>query len=152
MRLAIAQARAGMAQGQWPYGACLVKDDEVVSCAHNVTRSRMDPTAHAEIQAIREGGAKLQSLDLTGCELYTTCAPCPMCFSACHHASVSTIIYGVMYCVISHIVRPFPGNLSAEMRHTIFRIRALKHINALIELEIIYNKGETVLGYFRIPT
>jgi len=65
MRLAIAKAREGMAQGQWPCGACLVQDDEVVSCAHNVTRSRMDPTAHAEIQAIREGGAKLKSLDLT---------------------------------------------------------------------------------------
>lgn len=94
MRLAREEARAGMAQGQWPYGACLVKDDEVVLCAHNVTRSRMDPTAHAEIQAIREGCAKLKSLDLTGCELYTTCEPCPRCFSACHHASVATIIYG----------------------------------------------------------
>ena len=93
MRLAIEKAREGMAQGQWPYGACLVKDEEVVACAHNMTRSRMDPTAHAEIQAIREGCAKLKSLDLTECELYTTCEPCPMCFSACHRASVSTIIY-----------------------------------------------------------
>ena len=69
MRLALEKAREGMAQGQWPYEAFLVKDDEVVSGAHNVTRSRMDPTAHAEMQARREGGAKLKSLDLTGCEL-----------------------------------------------------------------------------------
>ena len=145
-------AREGMAQGQWPYGACLVKDDDVVSGAHKVTRSRMDPTAHAEIQAIREGDAKRKSLDLTGCELYTTCEPCPRCFSACHHVSVSTIIYGVMYGIMSHAVRPFPGHLSAEMRHAVLRQRALEHMHALSALEIMSHKGETVVGSFRIPT
>ena len=94
MRLAIEKAREGVAQGQWPYGACLVKQDEVVACVHNVTRANMDPTGHAETHALREGCLKLNSLDLTGCEMYATCEPCPMCFAACHNAGVSTIVYG----------------------------------------------------------
>jgi tRNA(Arg) A34 adenosine deaminase TadA len=94
MRLAIERARAGMAQGQWPYGACLVQEGEVIACVHNVNRTTMDPTAHAEIHALREGCVKLQSLDLTGCEIYATCEPCPMCFTACPNAKVSSIVYG----------------------------------------------------------
>ena len=94
MRFAIEKAREGATQGQWPYGACLVKNDEVVTCGYSVVRQGMDPTAHAEIQAIRESCAKLKSLDLTGCEMYATCEPCPMCFTACHSAKVSTIVYG----------------------------------------------------------
>ena len=94
MRLAIERAREGMAQGQWPYGACLVKEGEVIACVHNVNRATMDPTAHAEIQALREGCVTLKNLDLTGCEIYSTCEPCPMCFTACHHAKVSIVVYG----------------------------------------------------------
>ena len=54
----------------------------------------MDPTAHAEIQAMRESCAKLSSMDLTGCEIYATCEPCPMCFYACYSAGISRIVYG----------------------------------------------------------
>lgn len=93
MRLAIEKAREGVAKGQWPYGACVVKGDEMVSCAHNVSRATLDPTAHAEIEALREACINLKSPDLTGCEIYATSEPCPMCFTACHHAGVSTIIY-----------------------------------------------------------
>ena len=93
MRLAIEKAREGVAQGQWPYGACLVKQDEVVACVHNVARADMDPTGHAETHALRVGALKLNSLDLTGCEMYATCEPCPMAFTACHNANVSTIVY-----------------------------------------------------------
>ena len=94
MKLALQRAREGMAQGLSPYGACLVKEGEVIACVHNVTRATMDPTAHAEIHALRDGCVKLQSLDLTGCEIYATCEPCPMCFTACHNAKVSSIVYG----------------------------------------------------------
>lgn len=93
MRLTLEMAREGAGRGQWPFGACLVRGDEVVSCRYNETRANRDPTAHAEIQVLREGCTKLKSLDLTGCELYATCEPCPMCFYACHAARVATIIY-----------------------------------------------------------
>ena len=95
MRLAIEKAREGVTQGQWPYGACLVKGDDVVSCVHNVTLGNLDPTGHAETHALREGCLKLKSLDLTGSEIYATCEPCPMCFTACHIARVSAIVYGI---------------------------------------------------------
>lgn len=94
MKLAIEKAHEGATEGQSPFGACLVKEGEVVSCVHNLTRTSIDPTAHAEIQALRESCVKLKSLDLTGCEIYSTCEPCPMCFTACHYAKVSTIVYG----------------------------------------------------------
>ena len=94
MKLAIEKAHEGATEGQPPFGACLVKEGEVISCVHNMTRTSMDLTAHAEIQALRESWVKLKSLDLTGCEIYATCEPCPMCFTACHYANVSTIVYG----------------------------------------------------------
>ncbi|HEV8540724.1 MAG TPA: nucleoside deaminase [Nitrospiraceae bacterium] len=94
MRLAVEAAREGIAKGQTPFGACLVKDGAVVSCVHNVVWERTDITAHAEIHAIREACRILKTVDLTGCAIYSTCEPCPMCFSASHWARLSMIHYG----------------------------------------------------------
>ena len=94
MRLAIAKARQGIRRGQTPFGACLVKDGRVVSCAHNSVWGGWDITAHAELNAIRQACRKLRTIDLSGCTVYSTCEPCPMCFSACHWARVSRIVYG----------------------------------------------------------
>ncbi len=94
MRLAIAKAREGIAAGQTPFGACLVKADRVIACAHNVVWASLDSTAHAEVQAIRNACAALTTIDLSGCVLYSTCEPCPMCFSAAHWARLARIVYG----------------------------------------------------------
>ena len=94
MRLAIIKAQQGIENGQTPFGACIAKDGEVVSCAHNAVWEGTDITAHAEIHAIREACKKLHTVDLSGCVIYSTCEPCPMCFSACHWAKISTIVYG----------------------------------------------------------
>jgi tRNA(Arg) A34 adenosine deaminase TadA len=94
MRLAIRVAMQGIEQGQTPFGACLVKDGSVISCAHNVVWDSLDITAHAEIHAIREACRILQTVNLSGCILYSTCEPCPMCFSACHWARIAGIVYG----------------------------------------------------------
>lgn len=94
MRLAIVKAKEGIEKGQTPFGACIVRDGEVISCAHNEVWKRMDITAHAEICAIREACKKLGTVDLSGCVIYSTCEPCPMCFSACHWAKISKIVYG----------------------------------------------------------
>jgi len=94
MRLAIEKAKVGIASGQAPFGACIVKDDEVVSCEHNIVWRTTDSTAHAEVTAIRVACKALQTIDLQGCVLYSTCEPCPMCFSAAHWAKISTIVYG----------------------------------------------------------
>ncbi|MCF6156915.1 MAG: nucleoside deaminase [Candidatus Brocadia sp.] len=95
MRLAISKARQGIENGQTPFGVCITKEGEVVSCVHNIVWESMDITAHAEIHAIREACKKLNTVDLSGCIVYSTCEPCPMCFSACHWAKISKIIYGV---------------------------------------------------------
>jgi len=94
MRLAIAKAKEGLVAGQSPFGACISRGREVVSCEHNVVWQTTDITAHAEIHAIREACRKLHTIDLSGCMIYSTCEPCPMCFSACHWARISKIFYG----------------------------------------------------------
>jgi guanine deaminase len=94
IRMAIGKAKEGIAQGQTPFGACIVKDDEVIACEHNVVWKTSDITAHAEIHAIREACKKLGTIDLSGTVIYSTCEPCPMCFSAIHWAKISKIIYG----------------------------------------------------------
>jgi len=94
MRLAIGTARQGVESGQSPFGACIVRSGEVVSCEHNVVWQTTDITAHAEIHAIREACRKLRSIDLSGCVIYSTCEPCPMCCSTCQWARISKIVYG----------------------------------------------------------
>jgi len=94
MRLAIEKAREGIRKDQTPFGACVVKDGRVISCEHNVVRKQSDSTAHAEMMAIRKAHSKLRTIDLSTCEIYSTCEPCPMCFSACHWAKISKITYG----------------------------------------------------------
>lgn len=94
MRLAIAKAREGVAAGQTPFGACVVRGDEAVAVAHNVVLATTDITAHAEVTAIREACRALGTVDLGGCVIYSTCEPCPMCFSACHWANLDRIVYG----------------------------------------------------------
>lgn len=94
MRIAISKARQGVEKGQTPFGVCITKEGEIVSCVHNIVWESTDITAHAEIHAIREACKKLNTVDLSGCIVYSTCEPCPMCFSACHWAKISKIIYG----------------------------------------------------------
>lgn len=94
MQLAIAKAREGMAQGQTPFGACIVRDGRVVACEHNAVWALTDSTAHAEVQAIRVACRTLGTVDLSGCTIYSTCEPCPMCFGAIHWAKISTIVFG----------------------------------------------------------
>ena len=94
MELAIGEAQAGIDQGQSPFGCCIVKDGRVVACAHNTVWATGDPTAHAEVNAIRLAARHLGTIDLSGCTLYTTCEPCPMCYSAAHWARVSKVVFG----------------------------------------------------------
>ena len=94
MRLAIRKAREGITKGQTPFAACIVRNGRVIACEHNLVWRTTDITAHAEITAIRRACARLKTIDLSGCVLYSTCEPCPMCFSACHWARIGTIVYG----------------------------------------------------------
>lgn len=77
-----------------PFGAVIVKDGEVVGIGNNQVVKTNDPTAHAEITAIRNACKTLDTFDLSGCELYTSCYPCPMCLSAIIWANIKTVYYG----------------------------------------------------------
>jgi guanine deaminase len=94
MREAIQLSREGMAGGRGgPFGCVIVRDGTVVARGNNRVTSTCDPTAHAEVVAIREACASLRTFDLSGCQLYTSCEPCPMCLAAIYWARLDTIFY-----------------------------------------------------------
>jgi len=93
MRLALEQARVGAGDGEVPIGAVIVKDGEVIVMAHNLTRTLPDPTAHAELLAIRRAAQTLGQERLDGCELWVTLEPCAMCAGAIAHARIAKVYY-----------------------------------------------------------
>lgn len=94
MRMAIEKCRKGILKGQSPFGACIVKDGQVIALEHNVVWETTDITAHAEVTAIRAACRNIDDIDLTDTVIYSTTEPCPMCFSASHWARIGTIVYG----------------------------------------------------------
>ena len=94
MRRAIALSEKALHSGQGgPFGALIVKDERIIAEGHNRVTSANDPTAHAEIVAIREACRVLNDFRLHGCEIYTSCEPCPMCLGAIYWARVDHIYY-----------------------------------------------------------
>ena len=77
-----------------PFGACIVKNNKIIGKGNNSVLKDNDPTAHAEINAIRDACKKLNTYDLSGCTIYTTCYPCPMCLSAIIWANIDKVYYG----------------------------------------------------------
>lgn len=95
MKEAIEQARIGIKNGDGgPFGCVIVKDNTVIGRGHNRVVSDNDPTCHGEVAAIRDACKNLNTFDLTGCELYTTGEPCPMCLAACLWANIKKVYYG----------------------------------------------------------
>lgn len=94
MREAIRMARANVAEGGGPFGAVVVKDGKIVGRGVNRVTASCDPTAHAEVCALRDAARTLGDFNLGGAAVYTTCEPCPMCLGAIYWARVSKIFYG----------------------------------------------------------
>ncbi len=95
MKMAINEAKKGIElQHGGPFGAVVVKEGKVIAKGHNHVIINHDPTHHGEIDAIRKAGKKLKSFDLSGCTLYTTAEPCPMCLGAILWANIDTVYYG----------------------------------------------------------
>ncbi len=95
MRLAISAARDGVRENQGgPFGAVVVRNGEVIAVASNEVLGTNDPTAHAEVVAIRKASAKLGRFHLGDCEIYSTCEPCPMCLFAIHWAGIRKLTFG----------------------------------------------------------
>jgi tRNA(adenine34) deaminase len=141
MRAAISQAVAAEADGEVPVGAVVVRDGEIVAVGRNRVIADHDPTAHAEIVALRAAGNALRNYRLDGCDLYCTLEPCAMCAGAILHARIRRLVYaasdpkagacgsvlGVMnHPQLNHRVEVAPGLLAEEcgaMLTTFFRSR-----------------------------
>jgi len=94
MRKAIALSVDNIKNGGGPFGAVIVKDGKIISTGVNRVTSNNDPTAHAEVNAIRKAAKKLGTFDLAGCEIYTSCEPCPMCLGAVYWAHLDKMYFG----------------------------------------------------------
>ena len=95
METAISEAKTGIANGHGgPFGAVIVKNGGIIASGHNCVLKNNDSTCHGEIDAIRKAEQKLGTYDLSGCELYTTGEPCPMCLAAILWANIDKVYYG----------------------------------------------------------
>ncbi len=94
MQEAIELSTKSVESGGGPFGAVIVKDGEVIAKASNSVTLTCDPTAHAEVNAVRAACQKLGTFSLEGCEIYTSCEPCPMCLGAIYWAGIDRIYYG----------------------------------------------------------
>lgn len=93
MRRAIALSEESVRNGGGPFGAVIAKDGEIIAEASNSVTIDNDPTAHAEVNCIRKATRQLGTFDLTGCAIYTSCEPCPMCLGAIYWAHLDKIYY-----------------------------------------------------------
>lgn len=94
MLKAIELSKKNIDKGGGPFGAVIVKDGKIISTGTNRVTAKNDPTSHAEVNAIRKAARKLGTFDLAGCDIYTSCEPCPMCLGAIYWAHIDKIFYG----------------------------------------------------------
>lgn len=94
MRKAIELSMENVKNNGGPFGAVIVKDGEIIATGVNRVTDACDPTAHAEVSAIRAAATKLKTYDLSGCEIYTSCEPCPMCLGAIYWSHLDKMYYG----------------------------------------------------------
>lgn len=121
MRLAIAEARKAQAEGNFACGAVLVRDGRTVAAGRNQVLTSGDPTAHAEILALRAAAAALGTRDLSGATLYTTLEPCPMCAAAACWARMARVVCGA------------PDRRFGGPAATVFRMMAVLHRIEFVE-------------------
>lgn len=122
MEEALKEARKAAELEEVPVGAIIVKDDEIIGRGYNRTRTDADPTAHAEMTAIREAAAKLGSWRLTGCSMYVTLEPCSMCAGAIVWSRIDKLIIGAM-------------DPKAGACGSVFNIPQEKRLNHYVEME-----------------
>ena len=106
-----------------PFGAVIVRDQRIIGSGYNQVTQHHDPTAHAEVLAIRNACRDLQTFDLSGCDLYTSCEPCPMCLSATYWARITNI-----YFANTRLQAEQAGFMDADLYAEICRPRHQRHI------------------------
>ncbi len=136
MGKAIAVARKALSRGEVPVGAVIVHEGKIIGRGHNRPVSKIDPTAHAEITALRSAARKLGNYRLVGCDLYVTLEPCAMCLGAIVQARIRRLIYGAS--------DPKSGAVHSVMR---FPFRKLNHRPA-ISSGVMADEGASILRSF----
>lgn len=143
MRMAIKEAKKGIESHHGgPFGAVIVKDGKVVGKGHNQVLKNNDPTCHGEIMAIHKACKNLKTYDLSGCELYTTGEPCPMCYAAILWANIDKVYYG---CTIQDNENiGFRDKKFYEIQQPEFRNKVVKELDRekCLELFEYYNSLE----------
>lgn len=94
MRKAIELSQENVANGGGPFGAVIAREGQIIATGVNRVTADHDPTAHAEVNAIRNACSRLKTFNLSGCEIYTSCEPCPMCLAAIYWAHIDKVYYG----------------------------------------------------------
>ena len=138
MRQALAQAQAAASAGEVPVGAVLVKGGELIATGHNAPISQSDPTAHAEVMALREAACKLGNYRLDGCTLYVTLEPCAMCAGAMLHARIDRVVYGASE----------PKTGAAGSVTNLFALDPLNHHTQVTAGVLADECGQSLQGFF----
>lgn len=138
MALALLEARKAWAEGEVPVGAVVVKDGEVIATGYNQPIGRHDPTAHAEIMALRAAADKLGNYRLPGCELYVTLEPCAMCSGAMMHARLARVVYAAG--------DPKTGVCGSVL--DLFALEQLNHHTAVVGGVLADEAGAMLKGFF----
>lgn len=138
MREALALARQAELCGEVPVGAVVVRDGHVVGVGFNQPVGRQDPTAHAEIEALRDAASRLGNYRLPGCELYVTLEPCVMCAGAIMHARISRVVFGA----------PDPKTGAAGSVVNLFSESRLNHHAEIIGGVLAEECGVLLSGFF----
>lgn len=138
MRQALAQAQAAARVGEVPVGAVLVKGGELIATGHNAPIVQSDPTAHAEVMALRAAAQKLGNYRLDGCTLYVTLEPCAMCAGAMLHARIDRVVYGA----------PEPKTGAAGSVTHLFALDALNHHTQVTAGVLADECGQSLQAFF----
>jgi tRNA(adenine34) deaminase len=138
MRQALAQAGLARAAGEVPVGAVLVRDGEVVASGFNRPIGLHDPSAHAEMQALRAGAARLGNYRLAGCDLFVTLEPCAMCAGAIMHARIRRLVFGA----------PDPKTGACGSVVDLFAERRLNHHTEVVRGVLASECGAALSNFF----
>jgi tRNA(Arg) A34 adenosine deaminase TadA len=144
IRLSLRAVRRGTGG---PFGAVVVKDGVIVGRGWNAVTSRNDPTMHAEVMAIRAACRRLGTFKLSGCELYASCEPCPMCLGAIHWARIGRVFYGNTRCdasVIGFDDARFYAELARPLSKRQITMRPLLRAEALAAFEAWRKKARRI--------
>lgn len=145
MTLAIEESRKGLRAGERPFGAVVVRADEIVARAHSVVDSSRDPTAHAETRAVRAAVAHLKTPSLTGCTLYTSCDPCPMCAGAMFNSHLDRLVIGASSHALERLTRRQPRSYSVE------ELSKQMNVNLEVIRGVLQEEAEMVLAEYKWP-